>query len=184
MTKDSRIVITGFMAVGKTTVAGALADLLGSLMIDLDRELAERERRSIHAIIEENGEAFFREVETCALQDILENKLVRIIALGGGTWAIERNRALIAKQDCCTVWLDAPFELSWRRIMDAGGGDRPLARDYARTKKLYEERRSRYALAKFRIEAGAGRTAQAIAAEIAARCSEKQERDWSLYVNR
>lgn len=148
MTKNTRIVITGFMAAGKTTVAKELARLIGTHLTDLDRELVERERRSVCAVIEENGEAYFRQAETRALQDVLANKFVPVIAFGGGTWAIEHNRALIAERNCCTVWLDAPFELCWRRIADAAGGsekaDRPLVRDYELTKKLYEVRRGTF----------------------------------------
>lgn len=174
MTKDSRIVITGFMASGKTTVAEELARLTGGGLIDLDRELTRREGRSVCAVIENDGEAFFRRLETSVLKVVLEDERVRIVALGGGAWATERNRALIAERDCQTVWLDVPFELSWTRINEMDGGakeERPLARDYAQTKKLYEARRAFYALAQFRIDAGAGKTAEAIALEIVALCS-------------
>lgn len=174
--KKQTIVITGFMASGKTTVAEELARSTGNQAIDLDREVARREGQSVCDIIKQKGEAFFRRAETRALKDILEVERVGIIALGGGAWAIKYNRALIAERDCCSVWLDAPLELCWQRIAEANCGDgenRPLARDYDGTKKLYQERRPLYALAKIRIDADAGRTAQAIAAEIVARCGEK-----------
>ncbi|MBC7908882.1 MAG: AAA family ATPase, partial [Pyrinomonadaceae bacterium] len=113
-----RIILTGFMCAGKTTVAHALARRLDCRLIDLDEFIATREGRSISAIISEDGEAKFREVETRALQDALEESAARIIALGGGAWTLERNRAALAEHDCMTVWLDAPFELCWQRIMN------------------------------------------------------------------
>jgi shikimate kinase len=159
------IVITGFMAAGKTTVAQELANLLGARMIDLDYLIAERERRGPHALINEEGEAEFRERERGALRVVLEMNRARVIALGGGTWMLESNRELIARHGCFTVWLDAPFELCWRRIA-RDEVERPLARSEAAARALYDERRPVYALAGLRLDAGAGKTAGALAGEI------------------
>src|SRR5256885_13118889 len=123
-----RIIITGFMAAGKTTVARVLARRLACRMIDLDFIINERERRNAQMIIDEDGEASFRQAETEALSVILSNNAARVIALGGGSWTIERNRALIAEHNCLTIWLDAPFDLCWQRI-ESAGDTRPLARD-------------------------------------------------------
>lgn len=162
---DRRIVITGFMAAGKTTVAGLLSEQLGSTMIDLDFIISEHERRSIPALINEEGEARFREVERRALRVVLEMRRARIIALGGGAWMSEENRALIAEHDCLSVWLDAPFELCWQRIV-AGGSSRPLAQDFERARELYDARLPVYALASLRVRATQERSAAELAAEI------------------
>ena len=115
-----RIVLTGFMGAGKTTVARALAARLGCAMLDTDDCIVERAGRSIEAIIDAEGEARFRRIETEALREILERGSARVIALGGGTWTIEANRALIAAHDdCLSVWLDAPFATCWQRIENA-----------------------------------------------------------------
>src|SRR5437773_404462 len=106
-----RIVIVGFMGCGKTTVAKTLARQMGCTMIDLDSFITEREGRSPAEIIAQDGESLFREIETRALGDALENGDSRVIALGGGAWTVEANRALIARHDCSSVWLDASFEL-------------------------------------------------------------------------
>jgi len=152
MNKPSRrIVLTGFMGAGKTVVAESLASHFDCRMVDLDALIAGREGRPIAAIIDSDGEARFREMESRALVDALEFKAARVIALGGGTWTLENNRVLIEEQDCLTVWLDAPFDLCWRRICSEGNL-RPLARDKEKTRQLYELRRSSYALAKLRIE--------------------------------
>jgi shikimate kinase len=141
-----RIIITGFMAAGKTTVARALARQLDCQMIDLDETIAEREKRTVATLIRDEGETNFRESETLMLRIVLENKTWRIIALGGGAWTLERNRALIAEHDCLTVWLDAPFELCWKRITSEKA-TRPLALDRKRAHQLYEQRRPLYELA-------------------------------------
>jgi shikimate kinase len=156
------IIITGFMGAGKTTIAAALAERLSCSMIDLDQFIERREGRTIRTIIDEDGEARFREIESAALRDALETDSARIIALGGGTWTIERNRALVDEHNALTIWLDAPFELCWQRI-ENGNYARPLARERARARTLYEERRKLYSQAKLHVEVNNNRSAQAIA---------------------
>jgi shikimate kinase len=164
-TSSKRIFITGFMAAGKTTVAASLAQRLNCRMIDLDHFISEREGRTAQQIIDEDGEARFREVETAALREVLDDDAARVVALGGGAWTIEQNRALIAEQDGLTVWLDAPFELCWQR-MKSGGEVRPLARDREQAQRLYDERRSLYKMADLRVQATNERSAEDVAAEI------------------
>ena len=154
------------MGSGKTTIARRLALILGRQMLDLDHVIAEQQGRTAQQIIEEDGEEWFREIETGRLLEVLENSLPRVIALGGGAWTIERNRKLINQHDCVTVWLDVPFELCWDRILRSGGG-RPLARDEAQARTLYDERRPLYALAQLRVEVAANKSTDNISAEIA-----------------
>ena len=150
MNSRRHIIITGFMGSGKTTVARALADILGRELLDLDQVIAEQEGRTATEIIEQDGEHSFREIETRTLREILENSLPGVVALGGGAWTIERNRQLIDESEAITVWLDAPFHLCWERIVGSGG-DRPLARDEGQARKLYAERRPLYALAQLSV---------------------------------
>lgn len=159
------IIITGFMAIGKTTVAKALARKLNCRTIDLDFIITERERQSIPALINEQGEAHFRAAETRALEVVLKNKRARVISLGGGAWTIEQNRALISEHNGFTVWLDAPFEFCWRRILHSHT-ERPLATDRETARRLYETRRPIYALAQLRVEVGARKSSQDAAMEI------------------
>jgi len=149
--KPRRIVIVGFMGSGKTTVANALARQLGCDSIDLDSFITERKGRSPAEIIEQDGEAAFREIETQALRDALENSDARVIALGGGAWTIEANRALVAEHDCLSIWLDAPFELCWDRIISSANTIRPMAPDRESAQNLFQVRRDSYELAQLRL---------------------------------
>ena len=144
--EEQPIVITGFMGCGKTTVARALARELGCKMIDLDEFVAEREGRSAKEIIQQDGEAAFREIETRYLERALAHRSARVIALGGGTWTIAGNRKLIAEHRCISVWLDVPFESCWERIA-ASGSERPLAPSKDQALELYHQRRSVYEIA-------------------------------------
>lgn len=143
---DRRIVILGFMACGKTTVAKELARQLGCDFIDLDSFIAERHGRSAAQIIQQDGEDRFREIETLALRDALQDDHARVIALGGGTWTIPANRTLTALHDCDTVWLDVPFEVCWQRITSSDSS-RPLAPDRDTALSRFGFRRADYALA-------------------------------------
>lgn len=165
-----RVVLTGFMCAGKTTVARALAARLDCAWLDTDEVIVRRTGRSIEAIIEEDGEARFRQIEREALRDCLADGDARIIALGGGTWTLAENRAAVTAHDeCLTVWLDAPFALCWQRIASAETRDRaprPLARDHGHALALYTARRELYGLAAWRVGAGDERSAEDAAAEI------------------
>jgi shikimate kinase len=168
------------MASGKTSVGRALAGLLDCPIADLDEVISRREGRSISAIVEQEGESFFRQRETAALAYVLQNR-PSVIALGGGAWLMERNRRLISDQDCLTVWLDAPFELCWKRINRGRKQNRPFARDYDQTRTLYENRRPLYRLAIIHLETNGNRTVDELAAEILSRCYEWRP---TLEVNR
>lgn len=150
-----RIVILGFMGCGKTTVGRELARQLECGFVDLDTFINEREGRSPAQIIIEDGENSFREFETLALRDVLQDRKTHVVALGGGAWTMPANRTMVALYDCLTVWLDAPFEICWERIAN-GGTARPLAPDRETAKKLFDERRAIYALADRRVEVKAG----------------------------
>jgi shikimate kinase len=162
---ERRVVITGFMGAGKTTVAHALARLLGARALDLDDLVAAREGRSAQRLIDEEGEAFFRDAETRALEEALRDERARVIATGGGAFTFERNRALVEASRCLTVWLDAPFELCWQRIQ-AEDNSRPLGRDEAKARELYERRRAAYALAELRLRVRVDSTPEHLAREI------------------
>jgi shikimate kinase len=163
---DQPIVITGFMAAGKTTVAQALARLLNCRAIDLDQLITAAEERTPKEIIEQDGEAAFREVETKHLREALALEPNQVIALGGGAWTLPRNRDLIATHNGFTVWLDAPFALCWQRIA-AGCGGRPLAPNEEQARRLYAERRPFYELASFHLSADGKTSVDGLATVIA-----------------
>ncbi len=146
-----RIIITGFMGSGKTTVAMALASKLHCNAVDLDQVITAEEGFTPKQIITRAGEAAFRLIESRNLVALLQRGEPRIIALGGGAWTIAENRQQIDKYGCFTVWLDLPFEVCWQRIIEAGH-ERPLAPDRNTAQQLYDNRKQFYKLADLRIE--------------------------------
>ena len=134
------------MGVGKSTVARFLASLLKCERIDLDTFTEKTEKRTISEIINGDGEARYRQIETENLRRILAEREAHIIALGGGAWTIAENRRLIKEQNFTTVWLESSFEHCWRNIK-ASKRERPLAKDKQQTQRLFDERQKFYCLA-------------------------------------
>lgn len=163
-----RIVLLGFMACGKTTVGQELARQLERKFIDLDAFITESHGRSAAEIIERDGEESFREIETSALRDVLQDKETSVIALGGGTWTIPENRTLIGLHDCDSVWLDTPFDICWERIESNLNLIRPMAPDRDTAQQKYNERRTAYELSEMHL-ATAGFDVKGIVSEIGKR---------------
>ena len=160
-----KIIITGFMGSGKSTVARALAQLRHCEMVDLDDVIAAAEGRSAGTIIEVHGEPYFRKLERQALLQVLKTAGDLVVALGGGAWMSETNRQVIKDHNATSVWLDAPFELCWKRI-DPLLGQRPLARNKPAALKLFSERTSCYERADLRVSVTEQKSVEEIAAEI------------------
>jgi shikimate kinase len=161
------IAITGFMAAGKTTVGRALAAKLDCEFADLDELICAQQKRSISELIKADGEDRFRQLETETLAEVLAATDDVVIALGGGTWAREVNRRLLAEQNARIVWLDAPFELCWQRI-PTGGDGRPLAPSREVAEELYRARRPIYELAELRFVVSETQSSEQIADGIVA----------------
>lgn len=159
------IVITGFMCAGKSTLALALAERLDCGVVDLDEAIQQSTGLSPREIIQGEGEAPFRELEGRELKLVLNNSGAKVIALGGGTWIIPENRAVIERAQAFSVWLDAPFELCWERIVESGD-ERPLAGNIDQAQQLFEMRRPIYALANLRVEVTSEHTQNEIVDEV------------------
>ena len=141
----TRIILTGFMGVGKSTVARHVSNILRTDYYDLDDLIEENEKKRIAEILRSNGEETFRRIETENLKRLLKINS-QIIALGGGAWTIKKNRELINEYEYTSVWLDSTFEHCWRNIRFSKR-ERPLAQDKVAAKNLFTERQSFYCLA-------------------------------------
>jgi len=160
------------MGAGKSTVGRALADRLNWFFEDLDERIERREQRSVPEIFRTLGEPAFRQAETAALKEVLEelrSGSARVVALGGGAFAQPANVELLQAAGVPTVFLDAPVEELWRRCSlqaNQTGGGRPLLQSVAQFAKLYDGRRSSYSQAALKVNTGQ-RTVEAVADEIA-----------------
>jgi shikimate kinase len=161
------IYLVGFMGSGKSMIGRMLAHELGWSFFDLDHEIEAAEKTSITEIFETRGEPEFRRIETEMLQQHvawIEQGRPAVVALGGGTFEQERNRALL-KDRGITIWLNCPFEIAARRVGEAS--HRPLARDPEQFAALYQQRLESYRLADIHIEIAGDDPAVAVNAILA-----------------
>src|SRR5687767_5265272 len=106
MNEATRIALTGFMGVGKSSVSRHLAHILRCRRIDLDTFIEDRQRRKVADIIDTDGIEHYRAVETQSLEAVLLGAEHLILSLGGGTWTVGKNRDLIKAHGFTSVWLE------------------------------------------------------------------------------
>ena len=137
------IYLVGMMGSGKTETARALAKKMGCAAVDLDELIVQEERRSINKIFEEDGEAYFREVESRILRQISIRKN-QVIATGGGTVLSEENRHILL-QTGHVFYLRTRLEILAKRLKSMK--DRPLLKSadpQIVMERIFEERRPFY----------------------------------------
>ena len=162
----TRIALTGFMGVGKSSVARHLALLLQCERVDLDAFIEEHKQQKIHDIIDTDGIENYRKVESQCLESVLKETDAQIISLGGGAWTEDKNRRLLKKNGLTSVWLESSFQHCWRNIR-MSKKERPLARDKVAARKLFDERQKLYALADWHFVIKPGFTSFDVARQIA-----------------
>lgn len=115
-----RLVLTGFMGAGKSTIGRILAKRLDWAFLDLDTHLEQRTGATIPELFERYGEARFRRLESTALASAL-GQANTVLALGGGTPEGLTNRLLLEQTPATlTIFLDAPFPVLFDRCMMQG----------------------------------------------------------------
>ena len=116
------VVLVGYRASGKTTVARLLARRLQCEWIDADAALEQEVGRSIPDIFAAEGESAFRSYESTTLQRLIADPVPQIIATGGGCVIASENRELLSdKTRCYTFYLDVPVEVIQERLSLASG---------------------------------------------------------------
>lgn len=120
------IYIIGFMGSGKTTAGKELASLLGWSFIDLDNEIIEHTGKTIPEIFSQNGEDYFRIIESGLLKD-LKTETNTVISTGGGTPCFKDNMEHMLKTGL-TLYLKMTPEQLKSRLRESNG-ERPLIKD-------------------------------------------------------
>ena len=152
------------MGSGKSTVGKLLAAQTGCRFVDLDERIEEAAGVSIREFFDRHGEPPFRTLEHDTLQRVLgeiaESGGAAVVALGGGTFAQPPNQEMLRSAGAVVVWLDCPLEDLIRRC--ATMTHRPLFRDEASLRQLYEQRLPSYRAADARVE-GTGEPREVVA---------------------
>ena len=132
------IVLIGMPASGKSTIGKLLAQKINYEYYDADKYLERKEKRKISNIFAENGESYFRDLETKYLKKLsYKNKL--IISTGGGAVKRDENMEGLKKKGII-VFLSRKVE----DIAKENHENRPLLKDISNIEKLYSERIALY----------------------------------------
>jgi shikimate kinase len=163
------IVLTGPMGSGKSSVGMMLAKKLGWEFVDLDALIVEQAGRSINTIFEQDGEAFFRQLESNALVSLADSERI-VLSTGGGAVIDPENRRQMHRIGW-VVNLTASVSVLAERLSTAN--DRPLLKGGISLEQkigsIVAEREQFYADADIRIDTTA-KTLEDVAAEILGFC--------------
>ena len=130
------------MGAGKTTVGIELAKKLSYKLIDTDQSIENDQSRKIKNIFSEDGEPFFRNLETLKLKELI-NEENAIISTGGGIVLKDENRSIL--NDLFTIYLKADFENIFNRIKQDTSRPLLLTDDpYNTAKDIFKSRQSIY----------------------------------------
>ncbi len=157
------IALIGFMGAGKSTVAPLLATQLAMPVVEADAVLEQKCGASIPQIINEKGEAFFREKEREVLQEILASPTPSVISCGGGA-ITQPELSKLLKENSIVVWIYASPEKCLSRIHVPS---RPILAQHADPKKaaveIFEKRKFLYAKTSWMLVSSNTRTPNQVA---------------------
>ena len=130
------IVLIGMPMSGKTTLGKLLAEAFNKEFVDIDKEIVNREHKSINEIFELHGEEYFRKLETSLYQEYAKKNGL-IISTGGG---IVKNIESInrLKENGVIIFVDRNID---KMVFN---NKRPLSKSKEDIEKLYLERHSLY----------------------------------------
>ncbi len=154
------IVLMGFMGAGKTTVGYLLAEKLGLPFIDVDARIERSEQRTVRQIFDDDGEATFRQLEHCAVLEILAGPDA-VVALGGG--AAEHAGTRLALEGAIVVYLEVDFEEAILRV--GADANRPMI-SVPGVREIYARRLPIYRSVSTLCVSTGGRPPEAVAREI------------------
>lgn len=123
MNINTHILLMGFKSIGKSVLAKHLAQQIKRSFIDIDDVIEDiyqnkkQSQKTCRQIMKDEGENFFRQLETKALQRSIQ-KAPAIIALGGGTPLLKKNRHLMQSQ--YIIYVTAKPEEVFARMLQAG----------------------------------------------------------------
>ncbi len=162
--------LVGFMGTGKSTVAERLHEITGMEVIEMDEEIVHRTGRSISQIFDEDGEEYFRSLETTLLSSISQRKKVAAIISCGGGAVLRPENVELMKSCGRTILLTAKPETIYARVSNDNG--RPNLKNRKSVediRELMNERRLKYEAAADIIIETDNKTIDDICHEIIAR---------------
>ena len=109
----NKIYLIGSMGSGKTTIGKMLASKLHLPFIDIDRKIEQKEKMVISDIFKENGENYFRKIESDILKKYSSlNEFV--ISTGGGAVLSQDNKKIL--NNGYKIYLKISIDAQYNRV--------------------------------------------------------------------
>lgn len=131
-----KIILIGFMGVGKTSVGKQLAKKLNFNFIDTDYEIEQLTNKSIPDIFEQYGEKYFRKLENSILEKFVKNEDI-VMATGGGIITTKENYNILKNEEN-VIFLDGSVETIINHVQNERN-QRPLLKESENLSKKIEE---------------------------------------------
>ncbi len=148
--KGRSIFLIGMMGSGKSSTGPILAEFLKYKYVDLDVLIEKLTKKTIDKVFSDEGEEYFRDLETQCLQEII--KLPSVVVSTGGGVVLKKENWGILRQGII-VWLDINKEIVLNRL-NSKDNIRPLLKgNIERTyEEIFQTRKDIYAQADLRVE--------------------------------
>jgi shikimate kinase len=147
-----RIVLTGFMGSGKSTVGPLIAARLGWQFVDVDNVIESEAGATIADIFARHGERVFRDREHATIARLATGEGL-VLALGGGAIEREDTRVLLLNAlGTLLVHLEVDLNTTLARC-NGTENTRPVLADHAKLAARYQRRLPLYRMAHISIRA-------------------------------
>ena len=168
------IVLTGYMASGKTAVGTYLSTLCGLDFVDTDAQVEEKCGMSISKIFEISGEQYFRTIENEVIKEVSKYDGV-LISTGGGAVLNTENVAVL-RENGVIVNLEPEEDVIKERLL-GGDSTRPLVKDSSMAEIIerFKRRKPYYDNCDVKIIVTKDKGIKAVAEEILRVLEEKYE---------
>ncbi|MGN0149864.1 MAG: shikimate kinase [Clostridia bacterium] len=159
------IVLTGFMASGKTEISKAVEQMSAYKRLDTDDMIAEEAKMTINEIFEKYGEEYFRKLEHEIIKKASDEDNA-VIATGGGA-VLNRNNISELRKNGVIINLSPDFSVIKERV-ESAAATRPLLQNQSidEIRERFESRREFYDNCDYKIRVVSGRTPKSYAMEI------------------
>ena len=140
---DYNIVFIGFIGVGKTTIANLLGQRLDLKVLDTDKRIEGRYKKTISEIFIGSGEDKFRDIESDIIKELRDREGI-IISCGGGVCLRDENISNLRKNGKL-ILLETSADIILRRLKK--GTNRPILNgkiDILSIKEFINTRRDSY----------------------------------------
>lgn len=116
------VILIGFMGTGKTSIGKRVAQSLGFAFVDTDELIEQASGKSISDIFSDEGEDYFRDLESETLRGC-GKRSNQVISTGGGIVLREANRQILSETGY-VIWLKASADAILERV--SRNHERPL----------------------------------------------------------